>query len=534
MKLFSRDFHDWQSIEWPVQQNLNLKIGFLSSAVFEIKTSMLTTCYVDGAKISIDAFKKEDGKVALCAMGHKLVAKKGKKVVHHFAHAVGEICDPWRGGMTNWHSQWQAIVADKANVEVCLDVGGNITGHSSFHGAQRLATVNSASMGTNAHIADIIKPSPPGYRPLVVELQHSSMNKETIEEREKYYAYMIWVFDFTPRVVSQGKHNKIAFVDGVVNYLKEKVSYLGLISCRTNLSNVPGYQMGDQCLSPELMPIGGLFLIVNTKTKYFKDSTAPTYYDTGFCMLRLLFRLDKGLLLTLMISYDEFFRERMPPLDAEKLKTCRWFQSIDPLNLIKIGLLPKCIDVDGLWISVDRVAVRHNGIEFQDLGFERGIDEWHWGPYYEKIKMAELKAAPVTAFPFLAGLGVKRADPTKIENNVQVLFFTKLKHFLGSPHLEMEVIAKKGGDLIIVYCDHTTYGLKDHFTALGMTFRKGKNTFGGSKSTARKGHQALVGAINEAIAGAPAPRNETKDGQSKTHWRGLVKDVQAKLNSSLA
>jgi competence CoiA-like predicted nuclease len=47
---------------------------------------MLTTCFVDGVKVSIDDYKKQEGKDPLCPMSHKLVAKKGKKVVHHFAH----------------------------------------------------------------------------------------------------------------------------------------------------------------------------------------------------------------------------------------------------------------------------------------------------------------------------------------------------------------------------------------------------------------------------------------------------------------
>src|SRR5665213_2457761 len=107
---------------------------------------MLTTCLIDGVKVSIHDYRKEDyeGKVPLCPLGHRLIGKRGRSVVHHFAHYGSEACDDFREGMTNWHAQWQKIVLDKANIEVCLDPDGNIAGNSSFHGGTHTNhTINS-------------------------------------------------------------------------------------------------------------------------------------------------------------------------------------------------------------------------------------------------------------------------------------------------------------------------------------------------------------------------------------------------------
>ena len=253
---------------------------------------MLTTAFVNGTKVSIQDFKKEAGFEPICPLGHKLMAKKGKKVIHHFAHYPNQNCDSWKSGkMTNWHSQWQKIVLDKSNIEVCLDPNGTIVGNSSFHGGTVTnhtlsflpSNMQIPQIKTNqeSHIADIIKPIP-NSRPLIVEIQHSSISEDTIKAREAYYKNMIWLFDATPRIVEESKANKIAFTDGKVNFLKEKVTYMAILACsgmNMNL-NQPNYYLGDEIYSEFLTPLYGVFLIINTRTKYFFDTKTPTYFDS--------------------------------------------------------------------------------------------------------------------------------------------------------------------------------------------------------------------------------------------------------------
>lgn len=525
---------------------------------------MLTTCYINGVKTSIHDYEKEEGKIPLCAMSHKLIAKRGPKMIHHFAHYANEKCGG--GKMTVWHSQWQAIVADIQNIEVCLDAGGMIVGHSSFHGQQNFQT--SLSAKSDGHIADIIKPSPQGYRHLVVELQHSSINASDVKERESYYQHMIWVFDFTPRVVPKGKHNKIAMVDGTLSYLKDKVRYLAFISSRSPRSVFPfseGWTSGDQCLLDQPTPIGGAFVIATTMTKYWFEATKPSYFDSGFGILRLIHRLNNNCSLYMLISYEDFFRERMPSINQEKLKACNWFHSIDHLDLIKMGILPKCIDVPEIMICKERVIMRSTGIELDGLGFERGIDEWHWGAYYEKVKAAELKSmvgSPTSNESILLGWmnqaknGVTILGTTEDKNEIQLK--TKLKHFLGSSSLEIDIVNKKGGDIVIVYCGHNTYGMKEKFAALGMTYRKGKGT-GTSKMSSRQSAKKTSSTLADMVKAAQRI-NETRgndnnepihgysnmdnrkaegassvnNGETRTHYRAKIKDIQAKLNSALS
>jgi hypothetical protein len=533
---------------------------------------MLTTAFVDGNKIHISQYNKPENdndpsQYPRCPAGHRLIAKKGAIKLHHFAHYQNENCMA-KGKMTNWHAQFQAIVLDIQNLEVCLSREGLIIGHSSFHGQQSFQTNLNAQL--DGHIADIIKPSPPGFRHLVVELQHSSINAADVKEREAYYQHMIWVFDFTPRTVPKGKHNKISMVDGTLTYLKDKVRYLAFISSRSPRAVFPAndnFYLGDQSLTDQPTPIGGAFVIATTKTKYWFEATKVSYFDSGFGILRLLHRLDNNCSLYMLLSYEDFFRERMPPLNQEKLKSCAWFHSIDHMDLIKMGIMPKCIDIPEILICKERVIFRSSGIELDGLGLEKGIDEWHWGVHYEKAKQAELKAMAATPGSndsvLLGWINQAKAGrvldphaPTTEQSKTDAMLATKLRHFLGSSGLDIEIVAKKGGDVVVVYCDHTTYGLKDKFVALGMTYRKGKNVpkAVSSRQAVKKTSMNLADMVRSAqqinasrdndnnepihafhrVFGDSKAEGAAKNNESRTHYRGKVKDVQARVNSALS
>lgn len=91
----------------------------------------------------------------------KVVPKCGQIVVWHWAHETVQDCDPWAEPVTQWHADWEA----KFPVE-CREVRiGN-------------------------HRADIRLPND-----RIIELQHSGISVDEIEEREKFYGNMAWIFD---------------------------------------------------------------------------------------------------------------------------------------------------------------------------------------------------------------------------------------------------------------------------------------------------------------------------------------------------
>ena len=96
--------------------------------------------------------------------GEELIPKCGRIVTHHWAHK-GKDCDPWREAETEWHRYWKSLVPASC-VEVTIEKNGE------------------------RHRADIVTP-----KGTVVELQHSTLGVDKIEQREKFYGRMIWLFD---------------------------------------------------------------------------------------------------------------------------------------------------------------------------------------------------------------------------------------------------------------------------------------------------------------------------------------------------
>jgi hypothetical protein len=113
----------------------------------------------DGGKIT--ATPDAEGTCPLC--GVNLVSKCGRINAWHWAHKDMANCDPWYEPETPWHFGWKQLVAP-AFCEFRLP----------------------------PHRADIL-----GNGATVIELQHSSISPEEIEEREQFYDNMIWLFDAT-------------------------------------------------------------------------------------------------------------------------------------------------------------------------------------------------------------------------------------------------------------------------------------------------------------------------------------------------
>lgn len=90
-----------------------------------------------------------------------VIAKCGKKMVWHWAHARDAECDSWTEHETDWHRNWKL----KFPLEWC-----------------------ERSIGE--HRADVLNP----YG-RVIEFQHSPLSFEEMRERERFYGDMFWVVD---------------------------------------------------------------------------------------------------------------------------------------------------------------------------------------------------------------------------------------------------------------------------------------------------------------------------------------------------
>ena len=90
-----------------------------------------------------------------------LIAKCGSINIWHWAHESLIDCDHWSEGLSPWHLAWQSKVK-----ESCREI---VIGE---------------------HRADIQLRTG-----RVIELQHSSISSEDIQEREAFYDSMTWIFD---------------------------------------------------------------------------------------------------------------------------------------------------------------------------------------------------------------------------------------------------------------------------------------------------------------------------------------------------
>jgi competence protein CoiA len=106
------------------------------------------------------------GEKALCPeCGGVVIAKCGSINIWHWAHEQNSNCDHWSEPETEWHLSWKKCWPSQC-VEVVIEKRGV------------------------KHRADILTPDG-----TVIELQHSSLSVEEINEREVFYGKMIWLFD---------------------------------------------------------------------------------------------------------------------------------------------------------------------------------------------------------------------------------------------------------------------------------------------------------------------------------------------------
>lgn len=115
---------------------------------------------VDGLRS--EAAPRLRGSCELC--GAAMVAKCGPRVMHHWAHASRQSCDPWWENETPWHREWKELFPAECREQCRTAPDGEI------------------------HRADVITPTG-----IVVEIQNSPMPDGERRSREAFYGNMVWV-----------------------------------------------------------------------------------------------------------------------------------------------------------------------------------------------------------------------------------------------------------------------------------------------------------------------------------------------------
>jgi competence protein CoiA len=127
------------------------------------------------------------GQAGVCpGCGAPMVAKCGVDVAWHWAHKAGSDCDPWSEPIGPWHLSWQDLVR-----------------------------VDSVEVPRGPHRADIV-----GNGDMIVELQHSPLDPAEIQERERFYGTMVWLFDATYRFRSVETGPRAFFSLGRVKHIQ--------------------------------------------------------------------------------------------------------------------------------------------------------------------------------------------------------------------------------------------------------------------------------------------------------------------------
>lgn len=96
----------------------------------------------------------------------EVIAKCGSFVVHHWAHAPNQKCDPWWENETAWHRDWKNKFPAECREIIHFAIDGEI------------------------HRADIKTTTG-----IVIEFQHSQLSDSERLSREVFYRNLVWVID---------------------------------------------------------------------------------------------------------------------------------------------------------------------------------------------------------------------------------------------------------------------------------------------------------------------------------------------------
>lgn len=111
-----------------------------------------------------EAFTGGTGICLTC--GADMIAKCGNRIIHHWAHAHRQNCDPWWENETQWHRDWKNLFPQE-----CREIS-----HTAPDG--------------EIHRADVKTPTG-----IIIEFQHSAMTDDERHSRERFYGNLVWVID---------------------------------------------------------------------------------------------------------------------------------------------------------------------------------------------------------------------------------------------------------------------------------------------------------------------------------------------------
>jgi ssDNA-binding Zn-finger/Zn-ribbon topoisomerase 1 len=143
---------------------------------------MLFALDKDNKRLHIEkTFTNQDYFCPLC--GEKLVLKKGRIRIHHFAHPNHSECtDSWHYDMSEWHQRWQARFPLETQ-EIVQSKDGQ------------------------KHRADVLLED----KKVVFEFQHSPLSAEEFENRNTFYNSLgykvIWIFDVSDQYENESIEN---------------------------------------------------------------------------------------------------------------------------------------------------------------------------------------------------------------------------------------------------------------------------------------------------------------------------------------
>lgn len=202
--------------------------------------------------------------------GAELLAKCGPILIHHWSHRARPECDPW-WEETAWHRWWKDRFRPD-QVEVTL----------------------------GPHRADVLS------QETVLELQHSSISSEEIEEREQFYTSsvggLIWVIDAEPfkgnlRDVTPPEHNLAESVQmppnvGFVATHEDGNVWQAICDCGAwRLGKPTGWSPCWKCGSVIQPKMTAAHFDLRTRRKLtfrwnnprrsWERSTSPKYFDLG-------------------------------------------------------------------------------------------------------------------------------------------------------------------------------------------------------------------------------------------------------------
>ncbi len=191
-------------------------------------------CKEIGEHINIENYDKGKHKTLVCNNLHPLIAKQGDVLKHHFAHCANTECK--YKNKSPFHLIWQSLFD---YIEIFYPP---------------------------SNFADIV------VEDLVIEIQHSSIKKKEIEEREMIYDNMIWIFDV---------RNSVTGTEFI---------------CRDERG---------KCL-------------LKLNKRYLFETSKPTYYDCGRYLCKRISIHNKYVLCEI-VEYSDFFRELGVSAQFEKL-----------------------------------------------------------------------------------------------------------------------------------------------------------------------------------------------------------------------